>query len=319
MKNKRIFLLFILFFLLGIPTLGFISLLVNRSPVGVRGELKSRSTAAYPSQPNDMIQTDAVMGAPAVEMMKQEVGRTSTILPYPVPGGDGFVAGEDRTIIKTATLGIIADNPRQTAEKVSQLTKVANGLVTTLNVFESPTYKDNIQATMTLRIPADKLEDTLGKIRELANKVTDESISSDDRTKQKVDLEARLKNLRASEDQLLLIMRQAKNVTETLEVQRQLTEIRGQIEVMAAQLQNLEGDAAMSTINLTITSQESELPTINPNQTSIFEEIKVAIKDSIRFYRALFISGLKLIIFLLPLLIIAAIGWLVWKRKARKS
>jgi hypothetical protein len=258
--------------------------------------------------------TVSTVAAPAD--MYAETKQTSLRAPAP---DSGYAPGEDRTIIKTANLSLVVDDVRQTVDQVNSLVKTHNGLVVSSNIAESQYQDGGAKAYLSLRVPVTQLEDTLTQLRKLAIKVTQDSMNADDRTKQKVDLEARIKNLKASEEQLMTIMRQAKNVQETLEVQQQLTNVRGQIEVMNAQLENVTNDAAMSSISLTISTKSSDLPVVGPQQNSIGEEIKLAVKDMIRLYRGLFLSGIRTVILLLPLLILALIGWLIWKRSARKS
>ncbi len=306
MNQKRLILTGIVLIFVGIPAFGLLNSFIYKQKQGTA----TRDMVAPSTMTADFDGT--------VEQVA--VGR-STILPMPptYPGDSGFVPGEDRTILKTASLGLVVENTRTAVDSVAQITKEANGLVSSSNIYENEYQKGAVRAEMVLRVPVDKLEDTVSKLRKLALKVLQDSVNAEDRTKQKVDLEARIKNLRASEEQLLLIMRQAKNVQETLEVQRQLTEVRGQIEVMTAQLENLTGDAAMSTVTVSLTTEAADLPTVSPQQSSIFQEIKLAFKDMIRVYRNLFIAGLRTVIMLLPLIIIGVIAWFVWKRKAKKS
>jgi hypothetical protein len=260
---------------------------------------------------------DAANAVPAKMMVDSYSSEIAPVPPY--PGNSGFVGGVDRTIVKTASMSLVVEDTRATVTQVSQVVKDQGGLVSDTNIFENQFQKGAVTANLTVRVPVQKLDETIAKVRQLAAKVISESINAEDRTKQKVDLEAQLKNLRATEQQLLSIMKQAKNVQETLEVQRQLTEVRSQIEVMTAELENLQGDAEMSTLTISISTQESNLPAIGPTQNSLIEEIKLAFRDAIRLYRSLFVAGLRTIILALPLLILAAIGWLIWQRKASKS
>lgn len=320
MNYKKTLLFLVLFLIVGVPAFGALNSFIYQ-------QKQARPTNVMMGRQAALMQTQDSY-APT-EVQKISVGRTepavgiaadvqTTIMPVP-PVDSGFVPGEDRTIVKTANLSIVVGDTRQAVERANQIAKEANGLVSSSNVYESPYDNGNVRADMIIRVPVDKLEDTLAKVKEMASKVLTDSISADDRTKQKVDLEARIKNLKASEDQLVAIMRQAKTVQETLEVQRQLTEVRGQIEIMTAQLENLQGDAAMSTINLSISTKESELPTVGGNQNSVLDEVKLALKDAVRFYRNLFIAGIRLTIIFLPLLVLGVVSWFIWKRKARKS
>jgi hypothetical protein len=85
---------------------------------------------------------------------------------------------------------------------------------------------------MTIRVPADSrtYSNTLERLRGLSTKVVEESVSSQDVTEEFVDLESSLRNLRATEARLLALLERAQKVEEVITVQRELTNVRGQIE-----------------------------------------------------------------------------------------
>jgi hypothetical protein len=328
MNMRSRFLFFILLIVIGLPVLGLIGSVGHE----VKPTPMMSGVALTPAKPNTMI--GAVGSAPMTRQLPDDVASKAEMMEkapvdkmiapappeiLPVPGDSGFATGPDREIVKTAQLGMIVENPRETVQKITQIAQDLKGVVTNSDIFENQGYQSGTRGELTVRVPVEKLESSLDQFRKLALKVTQDSVSADDRTKQKVDLEARLKNLRASETQLLTIMKQAKNVSETLEVQRQLTEIRGQIESMTASLENLQGDAAMSTVFIHLSTKPSDSPITGPEQLSLTEELKTAVKDALRIYRNLFISGVRLAILLLPILVIFAVIWTIWQRRARKS
>jgi hypothetical protein len=109
---------------------------------------------------------------------------------------------------------------------------------------------DQIVATVTYRVPVDRWEATLDAVRGLG-KVMGESTDSAEVTAQVVDLDARIRNLKASETALVGYAAQAPKVTDLLEIEDRLTSTRGQIEQLTAQKQNLENQAALSSLTVT--------------------------------------------------------------------
>lgn len=105
-------------------------------------------------------------------------------------------------------------------------------------------------ASVTYRIPADRWEATLAALRAIGTKVLAEQTASEEVTSQVVDLGARLVNLRATEAALQAIMAKATKITDILEVQAQLTGVRGEIEQLTAQKQALEKQAALATLTV---------------------------------------------------------------------
>jgi len=123
---------------------------------------------------------------------------------------------------------------------------------------------------VTLRIPADNAtyQATLEQLRGLAKEVVDEQSQAQDVTDQYVDLDARLRNLRASEESLLQVLAKAQRVEDILAVQRELTNVRGQIEQIQGQKQVLERKADLATITLTIREVGTDSrPGWNPGTT----------------------------------------------------
>ena len=79
-----------------------------------------------------------------------------------------------------------------------------------------------------------------------------ESIDAQDVTKQYVDQQARLRNLRAQEQQYLGILRKAATVKDTLEVSDKLNEVRGAIEERQAEFEALSKQVETVAINITL-------------------------------------------------------------------
>ena len=117
------------------------------------------------------------------------------------------------------------------------------------------------QVTLQLRVPQANLEATLTALKRLGE-VNHQSISAADVSGQLVDLQARIRNLRKSEESLLEIMERSGSIAEVLEVSRELSTLREAIERNDAQLKNLQNQVAYSTINLTLVSDQAvESPT----------------------------------------------------------
>ena len=103
---------------------------------------------------------------------------------------------------------------------------------------ETQSAEDSPQATVTYRIPVARWEDALDLLRGLTGKrrkVVAENTNAVEVTGAVVDLEARIKNLRASEAALQEISSRATCISDVLEVEAQLTNVRGQIEQLTAQ------------------------------------------------------------------------------------
>ncbi|EDX84324.1 hypothetical protein S7335_2021 [Synechococcus sp. PCC 7335] len=118
--------------------------------------------------------------------------------------------------------------------------------------------------SLELRVPQERLDATLDDFTVLGE-VRGRSISTEDVSSQIVDLQARLKNARKSEEALLELMGRTGEISDILEVSKELSNVRQTIEQMAAQQQNLQTKVRYSTITLelesaiTITSDQPAL------------------------------------------------------------
>jgi len=163
--------------------------------------------------------------------------------------GDGDQPGSlaDRKIIKTGEISIEVSNVAVALARVRALARDLDGYV---GGSQSGTADES--ATLTLRIPADRFEDALTRLRALDGDVLFEATSEQDVTSAVVDVEARLKNLQASEGQYRALMAQAVKVEDILAVQTRLDDVRGQIEQLQAEHKELSDLADLATLNVTL-------------------------------------------------------------------
>ena len=110
------------------------------------------------------------------------------------------------------------------------------------------TKAGNESATVTYRIPSARWDATLEAIHGLAAKVDTERIMTEEVSGQVVDLTARIANLRSTEAALQAIMAKAAKISDVLDVQRQLTTTRGEIEQLVAKKQQLEDQASFGSL-----------------------------------------------------------------------
>ncbi|MGQ0678955.1 MAG: DUF4349 domain-containing protein [Actinomycetota bacterium] len=110
---------------------------------------------------------------------------------------------------------------------------------------------DLASGTLTIRVPADRFEQAVGRLKELGE-VTAEDRTGQDVTREFVDLEARLKHAQTEEAFYLRLMSEAKTVSDMIQVQGQLSGVQLRIEEFQGQLQYLRDQTAYSTITATI-------------------------------------------------------------------
>lgn len=169
---------------------------------------------------------------------------------------------QERIVIRNATLVITVDDPAAKIEAIATLADEMGGWVV-----NSSTYKTTLssgqevtQGSISVRVPAGRLDEALTTIKEGTSDVNSENITGEDVTQQYVDVSSRLKNLEAAEAQLQEILDAARTTEDVLAVYTELVRIRGDIEVAKGQIQYFEQSAAFSSIAVTLYATPSIQP-----------------------------------------------------------
>jgi len=233
-------------------------------------------------------------------------------------------ATQDRMIIYTVNMDLVVEDAAVALEQIESLAAEMGGFVSNSNAWKE---KEQLRARITVRVPADKLDQALAQIRDLATDVQSESRDSDDVTEQFTDLEARLRNLRKTEEELLELLETRQEETgdteAILEVHRYLTDIRGQIEQFQGRMNYLSNLSAMATIQIGLTPDVLAQPLVvgkwQPQGTAL--KAIQALINTVKFLVDALIWILLLIvpvlaIILLPLFLIIR-GVLRWRRRRR--
>ena len=107
------------------------------------------------------------------------------------------------------------------------------------------------EGSLVLRIPAESYDSALSRLRELG-KVESLEESGQDVSKEFVDLNARIRQLRAVEAQLLELLQRADDVPAALAVQNQLSQVQLDLEQARGRLQYLDNRVAFATISMSM-------------------------------------------------------------------
>jgi hypothetical protein len=159
---------------------------------------------------------------------------------------------EDLKIVYTGSLNMVVDDLQASLAKARTAVLATGGYI---GASQENNDGDRSVATITYRIPATRWEDSLSALRGIASKVVGEQTQATEVGGQIVDLEARLRNLRASEEVLVGIAKGTGKVSDLLEVQQRISEVRGQIEQIDGQRAQLLDQAAYGTLVTTFGTQ----------------------------------------------------------------
>ena len=220
-----------------------------------------------------------------------------------------------RMVIKNASLSIVVEDPGVSITTISQLAADLGGFVVSSNLYRTQTDRgfEVPQANITIRVPAEKLDQALDAIKSGAGQILNENVSGQDVTQEYTDLESRLRNLEKAEEQLTEIMEQAWNTEDVLAVYNRLVEVQGQIELIKGQMQYYEQSAALSAISVNIQANEAVQPLTIGNWQPV-GVAKRAISALINTLEVLADMLIWIILYILPIALILffPVRWL-WR------
>ena len=217
-----------------------------------------------------------------------------------LPGFDG------EKIVKTAELGVRAEDVRESASRAQEVASRFGGSVTSSRVDGGD---GTVSADLVLSVPSGEFEAVLDELRGLGE-VTTDNVGGEDVTEEFVDLQSRERNLLAAEGSLLRLYDEAESVDDALSVERELTDLRGQIEVVQGRIQYLEDRTTTSRIALAIQPPEKlaeTRPALEPARA-----VSTAWNASLAFLGTVAGAVLSVVVFgwwLAPALVAAAIFW----------
>lgn len=170
----------------------------------------------------------------------------------------------ERKLIKEGRVEFETDNLNSTRKTIFEAVKKYKGYVSSDQEFKSPGRKSN---TVIIRVPADNFDNLLSDATQGVEKFESKEINVKDVTEEFLDVQARLKTKKELEQRFIDLLKEAKNVTEVLEIEKQIGQLRSDIESIEGRLKYLQDRVSFST--LTMTFFESI-----PNETEFGQKFK---------------------------------------------
>jgi len=253
----------------------------------------------------------------AYDLVEAEAGKDAFVTSNS-PSSDGEL---NRLVIKNASLALVVQDPEGSANAINALANELGGYVVSSNTYRASVDaagNEIKQASVSLRVPVEKLDEALRRLKAMAVEVESENVSGEDVTSQYTDLESQLRNLEAAEAQLQKIMEGASETEDVLNVYNQLVSIRGQIEQVKGQMKYYSESAALSYITVNLIpdalSQPLEVAGWRPEGVA-----KEAFEALLRAFQEIATAAIWIVIYLLPLLLVFGLPlWLVGRWAVRR-
>jgi len=230
----------------------------------------------------------------------------------------------ERVVIKTAEISISVEKPTETMREINAMANRMGGFVVSSNTWKSTDSsrgRSYDRADITIRVPAEKLDSALEEIRGMSATGTEgvlsESQTGKDVTSDFVDSESRLRNLQAAEAQLIKLMENTTDLEHTMDVFRELTNVREQIEVLQGHIKYLKESAAFSSITISLVAEASLQP-IEIGGWKPQGVVRESLEKLVRIFQDLVDFLIRFGITCLPFLIPLGLGIFLLIRALRK-
>jgi hypothetical protein len=243
--------------------------------------------------------TEQTVSAPKTEARSEQSGLRQVSLAEGVKTDSSFYESE-RKIIRTAALTMEVNSTSDAQSRVMSIAEARGGFVVTSESRQRENI-DPAQRTLDIklvvRLPASQFGSAIDEIKGLATNISEDNRVGEDVTEEFIDLEARIRTQKALEIQFIEIMKQAKKVEDALEVQRQIAEVRTEIEKIEGRRRFLENRSSLSTITINLRAPAP----ITVSTSGFGHSIRESASDSIQLAKEMLLFFIRLAIVLVPI------------------
>ena len=208
----------------------------------------------------------------------------------------------DRKIIRNADITLEVASTTEAQHGVTSIAESHGGFVVTSEAKQRENIepaKRTLDIKLVVRIPATQFGAALNEIKKLAGNIPEANVTGQDVTEDFIDLEARIKTQKALELQFLEIMKDAREVADALEVQRQIADVRTDIEKLEGRKRFLENRSSLSTITVNIQAPK----VITVSTTGFRSSLRDAVSDSVELASEMIVFFVRFVIVMLPVLV----------------
>lgn len=232
---------------------------------------------------------------------------------------------DTRKLIRNVGLDVETEEFDVLMQNIVQKTESFGGYVEDSSIYNGSYYKGSRSrnASMTLRIPAERLYEFLSVVTEISN-VISKNENVVDVTLQYVDMKSHKEALETEQGRLLELLEQAENVEDIITIESRLSDVRYQIESMESQLRTMDNQVSYSTVSLYI----NEVKKLTPIQEqTTWEKIRIGFGESLyqvghgikNFFIGLIINLPYLVVWAIIITVIVIVIKQLRKRKKKKA
>lgn len=211
-------------------------------------------------------------------------------------------------IIYTASMDFETKDFDKTIENLNEKINSYDGYVINRNIYKHGEDNKYISAYYSIRIPVSNYNAFLSDSETIAN-VTSLNESADDITDEYIDLSARLENLKLEEETIQTLLEKATEMSDILEIESRLSEIRGDIESYQAQINYYDTVTEYATIDISISQVD-----VYTSNKSFIQKLGDLLKDSFSSFGDVINTLFTCLLYALPYILIALIIFLIIRK-----
>lgn len=174
------------------------------------------------------------------------------------------ITSDGRAVVRNAYLDLIVDDGARAIAAITAQASAVGGYVSSTNL--SRAEDGTVSGMLTLRVPAERLDETVEALDALARAVPTRNVDEYDVTLQLSDLDARLLNLRAYETELRALLSEVREqgggAEDLLAVSDRLRDVRTEIDMTEAWRTQIATDVALSTVTVWVQQARSTTPVV---------------------------------------------------------
>ena len=223
----------------------------------------------------------------------------------------------DRHLIKMAQISLQTDDPAAAAQNLTQSVVSRGGYVA--NLQESTNGLGQRSLQMEVRVPAAALDETLRQLEPLG-KLLNKHISTQDVTEEYVDTNARMRNLKKTEERILDHLNRLATLDDILKVEQELSRVRGEIEQMEGRLRFLDHRIDFSSIQVSLIEAAKAEPVTPPRDFSTQQEFTRALRSLVAVLLVAWAAAIWIAVWSPVWIVVGGLPLLIiWLRARRRT
>jgi hypothetical protein len=222
-----------------------------------------------------------------------------------------------RRIVKKASLELAVDELGTAQAAATRIAEREGGFVasTARDAVAEDAGRTSGSVTLTLRVPAERFTAALDALRRLGRGAGSEHVGTEDVSEEFIDLDARIHNQRELEAQFLEILKRATKVEDALNVQRELANVRTDIERMQGRRRFLEHETALSTLTLVLSPIR---PLVSASFGDFSNAVARAASDTVNLGAGIVTGTIRVLGLLVPVALLLGVPFFLMRSTFRR-